>query len=259
MIPKVSQVAGAPPPVAYVLTADLDWASEYCIAHFLGIARRFSIRPTLFVTHESATVREAEEAGLVELAIHPNFLPGSSHGTSPEAVIGHMLRLVPAARAVRCHRYFDTAPVEAALAARGLRVDSNSIRHLASEIAPEQRASGVLRLPVFFEDDVHWRHDNSWHFGEHAPAFFSGGLKILNFHPFFVALNVADAAFYEVHRGLIPTLTADQAARLANGGTGAGTFLVDALTAVRAAGHRFVTLGELVEDNPAWQAPATFA
>ena len=51
----------------FVLTSDLDWASEYCIENFLFIADRFSIKPTIFVTHESAAIRKAHEAGRVEL------------------------------------------------------------------------------------------------------------------------------------------------------------------------------------------------
>jgi hypothetical protein len=242
-------------PTAFVLTADLDWASEHCIEHFLGIAGAFSVRPTLFVTHESRAVRKAADAGLVELAIHPNFLPGSSHGETPEAVIDHIMRLVPAARAVRCHRYFADPAIEEILVHRGLLFDSNGFRHLEPDLVPVARASGLVRFPVFFEDDVHWRQDLHWTFSTHAPAFFSGGLKILNFHPFFVALNVPDATFYDQHKRLIPTLTGEEAASLRNAQAGAGTFLVEMLAAVLAAGHRFLTLGELVATNPAWQGP----
>jgi hypothetical protein len=62
------------------LTSDLDWASEYCIEHFLDIAERFSVTPTLFVTHASVAAFQAARDARAELGIHPNFLPGSSHG-----------------------------------------------------------------------------------------------------------------------------------------------------------------------------------
>jgi len=239
--------------IDFVLTADVDWASEYCIEHFLRIADMFSLKPTLFVTHESPAIRKAGSDGRAELAIHPNFLAGSTHGTSPDAVIDHVLKLVPDALAVRCHRYFGGAKTEDALAERGLRYDSNVCRHLQPDLMPEPLASGLLRLPVFFEDDVHWDRGLSWDFAAHAAAFFSPGLKILNFHPFFVALNVPSASFYARHKRHIPTLTAQQAELLRHPGAGAETFLIMSLEAILAAGHRFLSLGELVEDNPAWK------
>jgi hypothetical protein len=236
----------------FVLTADIDWASEYCIDHFLGIADRFSLKPTLFVTHESAAIRKAERDGRAELAIHPNFLAGSSHGATPDAVIDHVLKLVPNALAVRYHRYFGAPKAEDALAERGLRYDSNVCRHLEPGLLAERLASGLLQFPVFFEDDVHWDHGLSWDFPTHAAAFFSPGLKVLNFHPFFVALNVPGASFYTRQKQHIATLTAPQAALLRHPGAGAETFLVTCLEAILATGHRFRSFGELVDGNPAW-------
>jgi hypothetical protein len=231
----------------FVLTSDLDWASDYCIENFLAIAARFSVKPTIFVTHESAAIRKAAREGRVELGIHPNFLPHSTHGECIESILAHVLGLAPHAAAVRCHRYVAGPEIERALAERGLRIDSNVCCHLERGLAPVDLATGLLRLPVFFEDDVHWMHGMSWRFADHASAFFSAGLKILNFHPFFVALNTPDAAFHQRHKPHIPTLSADKAAKFRHGGKGAGTFLIESLTAIRAAGHRFVTMGELAE------------
>jgi hypothetical protein len=106
-----------------------------------------------------------------------------------------------------------------------------------------------LRLPVFFEDDVHWDRGLDWRFDKYAADFLSPGLKILNFHPYFVALNVPDAVFYARHKSRIRDLTRDQAAEFRHRGAGAGTFMVDALRAMLAAGHRFVTLDELACSN----------
>ena len=231
----------------FVLTSDLDWSSDYCIENFLAIAARFSITPTVFVTHESAAIGKAAEKGRVELGIHPNFLPPSTHGDSFESILAHVLGLVPKPVAVRCHRYIAGPAIERMLAERGLRIDSNTCRHLECGLAPVDLPSGLLRLPVFFEDDFHWMQGMTWRFTDHAPAFFSPGLKILNFHPFFVALNIPDATFYSRHKPHIPTLAADDASRCRHRGKGSRTFLIEALTAIRAAGHGFVTLGELAK------------
>jgi hypothetical protein len=87
----------------------------------------------------------------------------------------------------------------------------------------------------------------SWRFADHALAFFSPGLKVLNFHPFFVALNAPDAAFYQRHKSKIQTLDAKDAAELRHAGQGSESFLIEAITAIHAAGHDFMTLGALAE------------
>ena len=227
------------------LTSDLDWASEYCIEHFLDIAGRFSVTPTLFVTHASVAAFKAARDARAELGIHPNYLPGSSHGEDTISVLEHMLDLVPGAKAVRCHRYVEDGRIAAELARHGLELDSNLCRHLESDLDAARLPTGLLRLPVFFEDDVHWSRGLNWCFDEYADAFFSRGLKILNFHPFFVALNVPDAEFYARHKPHIRTLTAAQAAELRHRGAGTETFLIEALQAALAGGHRFLTLSEL--------------
>ena len=232
----------------FVLTSDLDWASEDCVADFLQIADRFSIKPTMFVTHDSAIVRDATASGLAELGIHPNFLPGSDHGSDGASVMDFVLRLAPNAIAMRAHRYIRSPEISSLIAARGLTIESNLCRHLARGIAPEILPCGVLRLPVFFEDDVHWTEGGEWNFDAYRDAFLAPGLKILNFHPFFVALNAPDAAFYRRHKQRIKSLTGEQAKHFRHRGAGARSFLVEAITAVLAAGHRFVTLGQLAAD-----------
>jgi hypothetical protein len=231
----------------FVLTADMDWASESCIEGFLALTGAFGILPTLFVTHASAAASAAATAGRAELAIHPNFLPGSSHGETIREVLDHVLALVPGARVLRSHRYVDSEAVQDAAADRGLLADSNECRHLEPGLGARPLPSGLRRLPVFFEDDVHWTQQRSWRFAHHSSAFFAPGLKLLNFHPFFVALNIPDAAFYERHRPLITGLTAGQATALRYPGLGTRTFLLDALRAIASRGHRFVPLSALLE------------
>ena len=229
----------------FVLTLDVDWASDDCIEHILGVAARFGIKPTVFVTHRSEVLRRSAAEGRVELAAHPNFTAGTTQGEGVEEVIHYVRTLAPDAVAVRCHRHFTGPEIEAALVRRGYRLDSTTYRHLAPDIIAETLPCGLTRLPVFFEDDCHWQAGLTWRFADHAAAFFTPGLKVLNFHPFFVMLNIPHADFYARFKHRITSLTADEAARLRHEGAGAGTFLIEALTMIQAQGHRFVTLGEL--------------
>ena len=81
----------------FVLTCDLDWASEYCIGNFLALMGRFSLTPTVFVTHKSAAIGEAARLGRVEPGIHPNFPPPSTHGDSFAHILSGDHGLVPRA------------------------------------------------------------------------------------------------------------------------------------------------------------------
>ena len=229
----------------YVLTSDVDWASDDCIEHFLDVAARFGIKPTLFVTHASEAVQRAAAGGCVELGAHPNFAPGTTQGEGVEEVIDYVRTLAPDTAAVRCHRHLTTPEIEAALVRRAFRLDSTTYRHLAPDITAETQPCGLTRFPVFFEDDCHWQAGLSWRFADHAAEFFTTGLKILNFHPFFVMLNTPDADFYARFKHKITSLTADEAAGLRHTGAGPETFLIEALTVILAQGHRFITLGEL--------------
>ena len=229
----------------FVLTSDLDWASEYCIEHFLDLARRFRLRPTLFVTHESRPATRAAQRGEAELGIHPNFLGGSSHGETVDQVLDHVLALVPRPAAVRCHRFLESEAISQALTRRGLTIESNRCAHLEHDLHAAISEDGRIQLPVFFEDDVHWQRGLSWSFADHAQSFFAPGLKILNFHPFFVALNAPNEAFYAAHKPKIGLLSREAAGDVRFDGPGAETFLRETLERVLAEGHRFVTLSEV--------------
>jgi hypothetical protein len=233
----------------FVLTGDVDWASEHCIERYIDHATSHGIVPTLFVTHRSAAIERAAAAGKVDLGIHPNFLAGSSHGATTEAILDHVFELVPEPVASRSHCFSDDSHVAAALARRGITIDSNICCHLQEGLPTLNHWNGVKRLPVFFEDDVHWAQGRDWTFADYRAAFASPGLKILNFHPFLWTLNVPDAAFYAAHRSHIPTLTGAQADALRHRGPGSATFLDDIIGWVRETGGEFVSLPQLCEKS----------
>jgi len=233
--------------VEFAFTSDMDWASEYAIENLVAIAAHHKIRPTCFVTHRSEILQSAAAEGLVELGIHPNFLAGSTQGSDVDSVIKYCLDLVPGATMVRCHSFVDGTHIASALVRHGLRVDSNLCLYMQENLVPLEHWSGLLRLPVFFEDDVHWVRNGEWEFDKYAQKFFTTGLKILNFHPFFVALNVPDSSFYTKHKAHIPTLSRQEAGALRFKGKGTYTFLLELIEAVIAAGHRFVPLSTIAK------------
>jgi hypothetical protein len=75
-------------PQRVLLTLDIDWAPDAAIDFVAEILVSRGVKATWFVTHDSPGVRRLRaRPDLFELGIHPNFLPGSSHGRSGEGAL----------------------------------------------------------------------------------------------------------------------------------------------------------------------------
>jgi hypothetical protein len=231
----------------FVLTSDTDWASEFAIEQLLTFAEERAIRPTVFVTHKSAALERAGATGKAELGIHPNFLPGSSHGADADAVIAHCRALVPGTDLWRSHAFVDGTHVALKLHAAGIRTDSNVCLYLQRGLMPLDHWVGIRRFPVFWEDDVHWHRGGSWDFTRYQDDFFSPGLKVVNLHPFIFALNIPDDATYQSVKRHIPSLDTDSASALRAPGPGPADFAAAMAEAVAARGLRWYSLTELAD------------
>jgi hypothetical protein len=229
----------------FALTSDTDWASEHAIEQLLGFAAARGIRPTVFLTHESPALQRAAAAGAAELGIHPNFLPGSSHGADVDAVIAHAFGLVPGTQLWRSHAFLDGTHIALKLFKAGIRIDSNLCLYMQQGLQPLEHWVGIRRFPVFWEDDVHWHRGGAWSFGQYEKEFFAPGLKIINVHPFIHALNIPDDHRYQAVKSHIPALTADSAKALRWAGPGSADFLAALADTVAARGLRWHTLTEL--------------
>ncbi len=209
-----------------ILSSDIDWASEACIEDAFEFASRYGIKPSYFVTHESAVLRRLHEADRAELGLHPNFLPNSSHGDSQEEVIEFVRRLVPSARGFRSHGFVDSTAITRQFKETGFVWDSNLCLYLQDGIVPLRHCSGLVRFPVFWADDVHWTHrPNDWGLEHVLKSFLSPGLKIIDVHPIHLALNTPDASFYADYRAQTKSLTGEQILASRHTGPGVRTFL----------------------------------
>jgi len=242
----------------FCLTADLDWASEFAIQRFLDLAAEFRITPTLFATHRSAALDRAVAAGAAEAGVHPNFLPGSTHGHDVESVVDHVCALYPGSRAFRSHAFRDDTHVTDAMVRRGYTHDSNLCLWLQRDLVPLRHHSGLTRFPVFWEDDVHYRTTDDWSLERWLPDFLMPGLKVLNVHPFILAANVPSTAHYASIKRHIPTLGPANLDEVRFGGEGAETFLRGLLQALTQRQLRFSTLSGL-QAKASPRAPAAVA
>jgi hypothetical protein len=227
----------------YCFTSDMDWAPESMIEETLQLFAEAGMPLTPFLTHPSPVIA-AQYGGdrAAEAGVHPNFRPGSTHGDTEEAVVDHVLQVWPAARCFRSHSFVDSSLIAARFFARGLRYDSNVCLHLQSRLVPLKHATGLIRFPVFLEDDVLLAREPGTGIRPLLPVLRTPGLKIFNFHPQHIALNTPSAEYY-----------ADIKRHVGNGwaayryaGHGLRTLLLDLLSAIRdSPGAGVFSLGDL--------------
>lgn len=229
----------------FVLTSDTDWATDACIEDLAAAAGQFGITPVFFGTNESPALARLERDGRAEVGLHPNFRPGSTHGSDVGSVIDHICRLFPKARGFRSHSFVDSFEITEALRGRGLEYDSNLCLDMEPDMRPLKHVSGLTRFPIFWEDNVHWLRGRPWDVDAMIETFLTPGLKVLNVHPSNFSLNVPDEPFYRSVRGDVALLTTAEITRRRFDGPGTRTFLLAMLDRLRSLGHRFYTLAEV--------------
>ena len=211
------------------LTLDLDWAPDCAIDAAAAILLEAGVRATWFVTHDSPAVRRLRERpDLFELGIHPNFLPGSTQGDTPEDVLRFCMDVVPEARTVKTHALVEsTHLLEAVLENTPVRADMTTLLPGVCLDVParyELRRKVLWRLPCCWEDN--------FQFGARKPEWavadmpwLSGGVAVFTFHPLTVALNSSSFARIETLKaeGPLRDTTPERVAALREGGTGTGT------------------------------------
>lgn len=188
----------------FVITLDIDWAPDFAILDAADLLEAHSVKSTWFVTHETPVLeRLRARPDLFELGIHPNFLPNSSQGSTPEEVLDSCMRWVPEARSMRTHSLVQSTPLlRLALQRTRVRIDVSLFlpysRH-ADPVVFRAQGDGLYRLPYIWEDDIEFEQEKPrWDLADiddlgDEPA-------ILDFHPMHLALNSPSMANY---RGLL--------------------------------------------------------
>jgi hypothetical protein len=198
------------------ITLDIDWAPDFVIDFAAERLIAGGVRATWFITHESPAVERLKaHPDLFELGIHPNFLAGSSHGSTPEDVLAFCAALVPEARCVRTHALVQSSPLLEQFSRRGIPVDVSLFLPHTPGLRPVDtwfRNAKLLRIPYFWEDDSEMcTPDSMWHVNSllEGRALSDGhwDLRIFDFHPIHIYLNSADMRPYEALKRDVPRLS----------------------------------------------------
>lgn len=175
----------------FVLTSDVDWASETAIRISHRHFEEAGHRVTYFLTHPSEYLDGLLASGAIDAGIHPNFLPDSSQGNSFKEVMDYCEKLLPGpGKVFRCHRFFDVNDITEELYARGYRYDSNVPTFLQRGVKPFVHRAGLIRFPVFMEDGTYLYHSQPLTLDQEVERRFSHpGLYVLSFHPMHMVMN----------------------------------------------------------------------
>ncbi len=185
------------------LTFDQDWAPDFATDLVRDVLTQHGLGGTFFATHKSPALDRLRSTPSVELAWHPNFLPNSSHGRSATEVLDTMAAIVPEAVGARAHCLVQGTPTLLAYRERGLRYDAASLRDGVAGLAPFQTWTGLLDVPIWFEDDVHLERGRACTVD--ALRLDRPGLRVMTFHPVLVALDARSLAPYQRLKAALAT------------------------------------------------------
>jgi hypothetical protein len=181
-----------------VFTADQDWAPEWACQIFVDEIIRHEIPCHIFRTNSSNTIDNAISDGVLTCGWHPNFKPYSTHGTSISEVIATMKTIAPESRTIRAHSYFESSETWDYLYNAGQLVESHGVTVMEENLFPVRMASKLVRVPVFFEDDVFMRdYPKNLDTTLLKQRLLTPGLKVFDFHPIHLGLNSMSLQHYE--------------------------------------------------------------
>jgi len=185
------------------ITFDIDWAPDYMVDHVIDLCIKYEISATFFVTHSSPTLdRLRSYPDQFEIGLHPNFLPGSTQGKTPEEIFEYCKKLVPDAVSIRTHcvyqhgRLYDQWNTHF-----GEKIiDSSICMPGVAQIQPFKlyTPSGCLvRVPFFWADDYYLLGK---HVLDPVELLSVDGCKVYMFHPVHIYQNTRSIQEYESYK-----------------------------------------------------------
>lgn len=199
-------------PQTPIIILDQDWAPDFVIEEVMGLFEKHQIKSTWFITHQSPILDEFQKApNLFEMGIHPNFLPGSTHGQRTEEIISHCLSILPEAKCMRTHAYMQSSLIYAYISNHtSIKLDASVFLPHVPNLQPFPYWAGknaIVRTPVYWEDDNEMKiPGNTWDINR--IPFIENGLKIFAFHPIHIYLNTPTLSAYIKIKQTIPDINA---------------------------------------------------
>ncbi len=170
----------------WALSFDTDWVPQFVLDYVFDILNVYNMPATFFCT--SSYVFPSSD--IFEKALHPNYLPHSTHGTTNDSCLTYVKNLYPHAIGHRSHCYYWHSGLEPLLINHGISYDSSCIMPFQSHLKVHSFYD-IIRIPVWCGDNLLMRmFPKSKKFK--PPHMDTPGLKVLNFHPIHIYLNSND-------------------------------------------------------------------
>ncbi|MGL4597078.1 MAG: hypothetical protein ACRCYO_06105 [Bacteroidia bacterium] len=192
----------------FMLSFDVDWVPDFILHDVLRLVQDAGVKSTWFVTHDSEAIQAMKNNALVELGLHPNYLPNSSHGNTQQEVLAYLLAVVPDAVSVRSHAVVQSGPILNYYTHTGIKIDSTIFLPEQEGIRPVTYFlphGELIRVPFFWADDYELSRKPlpDWNPVRYTSVL---GAKMMMFHPVHVFFNSPDYAFYDALKKQHPNI-----------------------------------------------------
>lgn len=173
---------------------DVDWAPDAVLEYAVEWFDDRGIPITVFATHDTPLLHGRDPAR-VEIGIHPNL--SRLHLDEEDLVkrtIGELLETYPQAKGVRCHSLVQSNRLIDWFTDLGLEYDADEFRPYEDSLKAIRWWSGLVRIPIFWEDDLHLAFRAP--FDLKTLPLEGDGLGVFNFHPIHMYLNSSSLEHY---------------------------------------------------------------
>lgn len=229
-----------------LLTADIDWAPDFCVKYMLTALKKLNIPVTCFATHDSDELRAAQEHGVIEIGLHPdNTRPEPGHGLTKK--IENLKNLYPEAVGLRCHRNFFGQNIAEMAVRSGILYDVSTFLWNQPFISGYKDQFGINRFSYFWEDGI--QLDTRTELSLSKVNFNTIGLKIFNIHPLLFYLNaISDDERRKAVKGITDLTKVKEGylSKFRNTGYGIKSFTLDLLLRLQEEGFQFHLCSDLL-------------
>ena len=245
-------------PRTLCFSVDVEWAHPIVLNDLRQLFDEAGIAATFFVTHEGVVTPGHERA------LHPNFrrngdsyrallASGGASSDSPadsavhQFVLERTLRFAPEAKGLRTHSLYCDSTLLPLYSQVGLEYDCSYDMPLVAGLRPFWRTHGILAIPLYYMDNIDIMTGVS-EFSVERLGLDRPGLKVFDFHPNMVYLNVSEEASYIKSKSFYHEPDRLLAAR--NRGRGVRTLLLELLNHVVA---KQMPVARLDQINACWR------
>jgi hypothetical protein len=170
------------------MTCDTDWCTPIQLQEAIRIFGDIPV--TYFSTGGYKVLDEIALETPKSVCPHPN-IEGKHHKSCEfENKLMKALNEYPQAEGYRCHGHTDSAWIQMKMKELGYTWESNMCCHLETGLKPMTMFSGLVRLPVWLEDDVWMDGGKQDGIREMRKALDTNGMKVFNFHPVHICNDI---------------------------------------------------------------------